>query len=55
MADSRKIFRVNVQGMIVEEIDGPDSRDPDKADPRDRSEVIVFSNTDQAVYQPAGS
>ena len=33
MTDSRKVFRVNVQGMIVEEIDERDDKNVDKAVP----------------------
>ena len=49
MARSRKIYKVNIQGMIVEEIDERDDNDFDKMKPLDSSEFIIFKNMKQVM------
>ena len=49
MTRSRKIYKVNIQGMIVEEIDERDDNDFDKMKPLDSSEFIIFKNMKQVM------
>ena len=55
MTNSSKILKVNVEGMIVEEIDGLEDEDLDldKVNPCDRSEFIIVKNMEQAIPLPA--
>ena len=49
MAKSRRIYKVNVQGMIVEEIDELDDKDFANMKPLDISELIIFNNMEQVM------
>ena len=44
MNNSEKIYRVNDQGMIVEEIDELDDNEFNKVNPQGNSEHVIFDN-----------
>jgi len=49
MTQSKKVFKINIEGMIVEEIDVTDAVDFDDVNPKESHDSIMFNLREQGI------